>query len=165
MMILVEENKRLNALAEQCESRIREYQALFLKFKNKHNRAEQELLQLQQKKEVEYQQQIAENVEDITQVQQRVNFFKQKNQQLQKRVEQLLSINTELKVQLEQQTQMIKVFESGNLYRYQITILEQNVANLQGKLQIALEENNKLKQQQLFRDQGVGADELSRVRI
>jgi predicted RNase H-like nuclease (RuvC/YqgF family) len=118
-----------------------------LKFKNKQNRAANETAEIQEKKEIEYQQQIIDNVEDITQIEERANFFKQKNFELENRVEQLLIINTELKTQLEEQAETIKVFEGGNLYRYQIQILEENVANLKGKLDAVLEENNRLKQQ------------------
>lgn len=41
-----------------------------------------------------------DNAEDFTQVEERAYFFRQKNMELESRIEQLLNINIELKAQL-----------------------------------------------------------------
>lgn len=53
---------------------------------------------------------------------------------------------------------MIRVFETGNLYRHQIEILEQNVMGLQTRLDRTIEENNGLKEQQMMIDSGMGTN-------
>lgn len=123
------------------------------------------MAEFQEQQNIEYRQQMIDNAEDFSQAEERAHFFRQKNVELENRVEQLLAINLELKGQLEQQSEMIKVFESGNLYRHQIVILEQNVGELQGRLDRTIEENNRLKEHDIMMQSGMGVNEMSSIKI
>ena len=98
--LLIQEVNRLTELCEQYENRIREYQGQFLKLRHKQRFAAEEMTENKEKMEIEYQQQIADNNEDIKMVADRASYIKTKNEELEQRVDHLLAINVELKTQL-----------------------------------------------------------------